>query len=1111
MLAVMLLMLGTHSDSSASHIKSGDITWECLPSGQFIFRVRLFRDCTQQPVNTNGQFLTVANYPGGLTIPLTLAAGYPIDRTDPSCGISCASPNGSELTYEEWLFQSAPTTLNGTPPANGYQISYNLCCRGAIDNIVNSTTVNQYYVATMYPYNGNDLFPCYDSSPQFAELPTTALCAGYEMRYNNNALDSDLDSLSYSLFHALGEGAVPVTYEPGFSATAPLPGPNPLVLDPSTGQLNYQSSSNVTGKWTVAIAVDGWRCGQRISRITREMNVTIVPCSGNNSAQVSAPVWSAPAGASGYSVTVPAGDPVSFTISATDNDMNGGVPQTIELTASGVQFGTGYSNANAGCLNTPCATLSNVVPPFSGTGTVSTNFNWQTTCDHVNILDDCGNLTSTYNFLFTFKDNFCPARSISTVNVAVTVVGEPIVNSPDPHCVSTDANGNITLSWQPVTDNVIPPSFVEYVIYHSTSPNGPFQEIGTVSNIATGTYQHTAANAVAPPTTSGPNFYVIRTRSGCNDAILEAPVDTVSSIYLTLNNTGTMVVLNWTPVATPPLPSSNGNGQGLYKVFREYPAGTWTEIATTFGLTYSEPIIWCNEVVNYRVELTDNLPCTSVSNVVGDLLNNPAQPDPQPIDSVTVDPATGLVTICWPPNTSLNVVEYNIYWNPNQFAWNPLATVQGYNSTCWTDPNPAAQNGPIWYQVTATNNCGQEGLPWGSGPAQTDYHQTMWLRGNYIDCEKSVQLEWNAYRYWQEGVKAYEIYASLNGQPAVKVGTVADTVRTFTHTDLQESSDYCYVVRAVKNVNERITSTSSDTCFNIYVPKRPEYQYHYNITVQPGNEGIENYFFVDSTAGYLGFEIQRGTDPQQLNYQWFIPFDPTTRYYDYTDPNVRPDLRSYFYQVIGVDSCELYADTLNLAQTIFLEAEPFPDRTNGLQWNPYVGWRGDVAAYNVYRSIDGPTGSFDYLTTVPPNQLTYTDTVQEIIIGDGNFCYYIEAVEGIGDPVGPVVAPPAPVPFMEISRSNEACARQHPNVFMPNAFMPEGINNTFKPVSVYVNRSAYLFQIYNRWGGKIFETTDPERGWDGGGEPQGAYVYFVQFVSAKGDTYTKSGSVTLIR
>ncbi|TNF29676.1 MAG: hypothetical protein EP314_02420, partial [Bacteroidetes bacterium] len=127
------------------------------------------------------------------------------------------------------------------------------------------------------------------------------------------------------------------------------------------------------------------------------------------------------------------------------------------------------------------------------------------------------------------------------------------------------------------------------------------------------------------------------------------------------------------------------------------------------------------------------------------------------------------------------------------------------------------------------------------------------------------------------------------------------------------------------------------------------------------------------------------------------------------------------------------------------------------------------------------------------------------------FCYYIEAVEGIGDPVGPVVAPPAPVPFMEISRSNEACARQHPNVFMPNAFMPEGINNTFKPVSVYVNRSAYLFQIYNRWGGKIFETTDPERGWDGGGEPQGAYVYFVQFVSAKGDTYTKSGSVTLIR
>jgi gliding motility-associated-like protein len=81
--------------------------------------------------------------------------------------------------------------------------------------------------------------------------------------------------------------------------------------------------------------------------------------------------------------------------------------------------------------------------------------------------------------------------------------------------------------------------------------------------------------------------------------------------------------------------------------------------------------------------------------------------------------------------------------------------------------------------------------------------------------------------------------------------------------------------------------------------------------------------------------------------------------------------------------------------------------------------------------------------------------------------------------------------------------------------MPEGVNNVFKPVSIYVEANSYLFQIYSRWGERVFETINPNEGWNGshGGkkDPQGAYVYYVQFVSSDGQTYSKSGSVTLIR
>ena len=344
------------------------------------------------------------------------------------------------------------------------------------------------------------------------------------------------------------------------------------------------------------------------------------------------------------------------------------------------------------------------------------------------------------------------------------------------------------------------------------------------------------------------------------------------------------------------------------------------------------------------------------------------------------------------------------------------------------------------------------------------------------------------------------------------VGQTADSILTFTHTGLTEEANYCYCVRATQNAPTAFTSTSNEVCANIYVPKRPEYDYNYNTTVQPGNTGIEEYFFCDSTAGYTGFEIQRGADPNSMNTIWFEPFDLSTRYYEYTDPGAQPQFKSYYYSVIGVDSCDLPADTMNMSRTIYLEAEANSDRTNSLQWNAYEGWLGSVSAYNIYRSIDGP---FQYLTTVLGGQLTYLDSIQEIIIGEGKFCYYIEAVEGFGTPVGPVVAPPEPILFEELSRSNEDCAKQHPNVFVPNAFMPEGVNNIFKPVTVYVEAATYLFQVYNRWGQKVFETTNPNDGWDGssGGKanPQAAYVYYVQFISSDGQTYSKSGSVTLIR
>jgi gliding motility-associated-like protein len=56
------------------------------------------------------------------------------------------------------------------------------------------------------------------------------------------------------------------------------------------------------------------------------------------------------------------------------------------------------------------------------------------------------------------------------------------------------------------------------------------------------------------------------------------------------------------------------------------------------------------------------------------------------------------------------------------------------------------------------------------------------------------------------------------------------------------------------------------------------------------------------------------------------------------------------------------------------------------------------------------------------------------------------------------------------------------NVFVPNAFTPDqnDINEVFIPViRGKQGISSYLFEIYDRWGNKVFETNDMFKGWNG--------------------------------
>jgi gliding motility-associated-like protein len=96
-------------------------------------------------------------------------------------------------------------------------------------------------------------------------------------------------------------------------------------------------------------------------------------------------------------------------------------------------------------------------------------------------------------------------------------------------------------------------------------------------------------------------------------------------------------------------------------------------------------------------------------------------------------------------------------------------------------------------------------------------------------------------------------------------------------------------------------------------------------------------------------------------------------------------------------------------------------------------------------------------------------------------------------------------------------AHSNGSLYVPTAFTPNADtrNDVFKPEYTNIQREHYLLRIYDRWGAKMFETTDPDQGWDGrvNGkmQPVGVYVWQVNARIVNGDDVEYHGVVHLMR
>ncbi|MEQ8909749.1 MAG: hypothetical protein RIC95_11185, partial [Vicingaceae bacterium] len=730
---LFLLLIFSATKSYGTHIMGGEITWECQPNGQYIFTLKVYRDCNGVGLNVTNEAIEVHDYPGPGSIRLLPLNFFSVTDITPSCeGSPCATLNRSDPdipgAIEEYVLQTDPVTLNGVPPANGWTFTWTSGNRNAaIDNINNAQNFGITLRAKMFPYQARNANPCFDSSPDFFQKPSSIICAGEPFTYNHSAFDNGLDSLAYSWAQPLDGNAcgarpcqiggvyqenvnpVVVPFDAGnnYSFNSPFPDATQdprnvaAVLDPITGEISFTSYNQ--GEYVSVIRVEAFKCGQKIAEIYRELQTVILAgCASNEP-----PIIPPPFANGTFSDTVKAGDFVQFDFNVydtlrPDNPKN----DSLFIFGSGQQFGTNFTDSATGCANPPCATLTY---PLSDTalGSYTSTLKWQTTCDHISDGNPtCVSTQNTYLFVLRAFDDFCPAAGQSVATFSVTVLADELVPHPDIHCADVQANGDVIIDWNQTTDP--DNSFRQWKIYTSINRNGPYTLIDSIADYNITTYTHSPAGA-----NNQSIHYIVRAESGCHGDWFITPTDTILSMYIDPTFNNSCVNVSWNELDSP-LPSGSAAN---YEVYREYPIGSGFSLYTTTNTTsFCDSFSVCTDSVTYRIQLDNSgNGCTgSSSNIKGIRFQ---YPDPAIDAGNEVDICDGqsvqiggspsgdpTATFTWTPNTNINNTAIA---NPTV---RPLDTITYYLTVTDTLGCQAFDSVTVNVQPTPRANAGNDTL-----------------------------------------------------------------------------------------------------------------------------------------------------------------------------------------------------------------------------------------------------------------------------------------------------------------------------------------------------------------------------------------------------------------
>ena len=472
---------------------------------------------------------------------------------------------------------------------------------------------------------------------------------------------------------------------------------------------------------------------------------------------------------------------------------------------------------------------------------------------------------------------------------------------------------------------------------------------------------------------------------------------------------------------------------------------------------------------------------------------------PPELLNATVVNDDGDVKLTWKRKDSTNadLLISRDYYDAGDWVVGDIKTITDSSQTKWIDKNAKANNKTHIYKLSL-KDIGDE--------SESNYFNTIYTKLEFDTCEKEIKLKWTRYvdePSWKDyndtiSIKEFNIWKKVNnGSPRI-IGTNNEADTTFIDEKVNYNDSLKYYIEAVRASDTSIKSLSNRVSIYTRMPYNPDF-INPDI-VKTENNKINLQYTIAENSELTKYKLLR-SDEYNGQYDTINTFNTDENTLTYTDSKASPSRNIYYYYVASINQCNQLTTKSDTANNLRLQLNS-DNETALLSWNEF-----SLASQNITYEINRKNGTnpYEYLTKV--YSTNYADNQLNFFSGrdsSGKFCYYTVAKTQFNEGQ------------TSKSISNKSCIYIKPQVFVPNAFTPngDGKNETFRPFLSFLPQD-YRLIIYNRIGNKVFETTSPEKPWKGRFRGQhkveaGTYIYYLEAKNPKQETIKKRGEINVL-